>query len=1111
MSRLKSCSPASGYRNWFARKRLAPLFFFAAVLASVVLALPRPAWSADTTESIWSGTTSTNWATSTNWGNGVPSTTVSAEFNSAFTNQPTLTGTSTSEGIWVTGSSTTGNLGLTTISGPFGLTITGNATLDGNTNVGIVLDGVANNSLTINNTVTGVTTTNSTSFLVNNAGTLTIAAPLMITAGTTLTLGSNATTGAGSLIISGAIQNTTGAVTVNDTAGTTVVTLSGNNLETGTTTVTAGAPAGHHQRRAARRRQRCRLNGGVLDLANASGTNLSFGRNTTVGGNTQITSDLLSGTAGNIYTLGTLSIGAQALTFAGGTTASETGTAGVTFGATILTATGTAFTVNNPTGTGSTAVTLLTLGSVTGTATSFTVNGTGNTNITGIIGTTTGSVTMGGSGTLTLSGQNTYTGNTIINSGTLTLSVSSGTAVSPSSVLVLGGGTLSDADGSGGAGETFSSTTINPGSSTVSTSNTNVPVLQLDALSRTVAGGTVDFVPASQSPTNPGSIATITGNNTAGILGGWATVNGTSWATAPSGTIQALTSYNVTLGGVNLSDSTTTNNDILSATGTTTLTGAVTVNTLNFNTTGALANGGFAVTLGLGGTNGPFGGLLVTANGGTISGTGIVGAGAANEFIVNTASGDTLAISSPIIGAGAGSLTKAGPGTLILSGTSAYTGGTTINAGTLSISTDLNLGAAPGAPATNITLNGGTLQITAATADPTRTINTNRSMTLGALGATINVAVAASGSFNLNTETAVIYTGAISGSGNLTVTGGISTNSNSNPYLLELGGSNVYTGTTTVNNATVGFLNSGTAFSNALPTTTVLNLGTNGRFIMNNGAGNQTIAGLTSVDSTAQIGCTNTGTTATLTINPGAGQSYTFNGVIGPVTVLDKTGTNTRTALTISGPGTEILAGANTFTGATTLTSGTLTTTNANSLVTASALSLGGGALDIALASGTANLFANNTTVTANSTIIADLLSGTAGNTYTLGTLAIGAQTLTVGGGAAANETGTAGLTFGADPLGDRHDLHGEQPDRRRLDSYDLAQPGLRDRHGHQLHRQRHGQHDDHRHHRHDDRRHQCQRRHAQPYEHRQHVHGQYHRQRRHERAYLSGFRWQYW
>jgi autotransporter-associated beta strand protein len=201
-------------------------------LVAAALMAPQAAL-ADTTTSVWNGATA-DWAVTTNWTpNTVPSATVSAVFNAAFTNQPLLTAASTAQGIWVTGASSY-NGGTVTISGNQTLAITGTATLNSITNAGILLDGAGNENLTISGT-SNMTVSNSTSFLVNNAGTLTIAKPLVITAAKVLTLGG--TSASGNIVISGATTNTTGAITVN-TAGT--VTLSGANLNTGLTTVSAG-------------------------------------------------------------------------------------------------------------------------------------------------------------------------------------------------------------------------------------------------------------------------------------------------------------------------------------------------------------------------------------------------------------------------------------------------------------------------------------------------------------------------------------------------------------------------------------------------------------------------------------------------------------------------------------------------------------------------------------------------------------------------------------------------------------------------------------------------------------------------------------------------------
>jgi autotransporter-associated beta strand protein len=112
-----------------------------------------------------------------------------------------------------------------------------------------------------------------------------------------------------------------------------------------------------------------------------------------------------------------------------------------------------------------------------------------------------------------------------------------------------------------------------------------------------------------------------------------------------------------------------------------------------------------------------------------------------------------------------------------------------------------------------------------------------------------------------------------------------------------------------------------------------------------------------------------------------------------------------------SGVGAVILSGNNTYTGNTTLTAGILRATgNINALGTgASALTLTAGTLQLA---GGLN-FARNTTVGGPVTIVSDNNLTGAGTTDTLGTLSIGANTLTVNAGPLVN-SGTAGITFGA-------------------------------------------------------------------------------------------------
>ena len=134
------------------------------------------------------------------------------------------------------------------------------------------------------------------------------------------------------------------------------------------------------------------------------------------------------------------------------------------------------------------------------------------------------------------------------------------------------------------------------------------------------------------------------------------------------------------------------------------------------------------------------------------------------------------------------------------------------------------------------------------------------------------------------------------------------------------------------------------------------------------------------------------------------------------VTQSDRTLTiNNRIAgsagLTKSGSGTLVLNNANTFTGAAIVSAGTLRATTGVGALGAGSLTMSGGTLQ--LSNDTGLNFARNTTVSTTSTITSDRLTAGAGVTHTLGTLAIGAQTLNVTRGANAT-SGTGGITFGA-------------------------------------------------------------------------------------------------
>ena len=122
------------------------------------------------------------------------------------------------------------------------------------------------------------------------------------------------------------------------------------------------------------------------------------------------------------------------------------------------------------------------------------------------------------------------------------------------------------------------------------------------------------------------------------------------------------------------------------------------------------------------------------------------------DFSYSIASGSTTV--ATVLG-GSGNLTKTGAGELVLTGTNTYTGITTISAGTLRISADSGLGAAPGSvTAGKILLGTGTLALNGAF-----TLNSNRGMTLTNTGATLD-----------DYGNAVTYNGIIAHTGTVSLT-----------------------------------------------------------------------------------------------------------------------------------------------------------------------------------------------------------------------------------------------------------------------------------------------------------------------------------------------------
>jgi autotransporter-associated beta strand protein len=557
---------------------------------------------------------------------------------------------------------------------------------------------------------TGITASTDRNFTLGAGTTSTI---LVSAAGTNLTMtgGSAATTGAinktgdGVLTLSGASSHTGGTIL---SAGTLRATITAEALGAGTLT----------------------LAGGILDLVND--TALDFGRNTTVTASTQINSRRTTTGAGVNHSLGSLAIGAQTLTAATDGTVNS-GTAGITFGATTLSASGATFTAN--------AGTWLMLGAVTGSNTAFTVNGAGNTSIGGVIGTGTGSLTKDGAGSLILLAANTFSGTTAINGGLLQVGDGGTTGTLGSgNVTLASGATLrfnrSDDlivanvfSGAGGLMKLGSGVLTLTGTNTFTGGTAiNDGLLQVNdsGASTTLGSGSVAIASGTTLRFNRandlavanvlsgtgnlrklgGGVLTLTGTST---FSGVTAIDEGSIRVGDGGTSGSLGSGSVAIATgaflqFNRSNDLTVSNTFSGTGGLTKLGGGTLAVTGTSTFSGDTRIDAGALQVGDGGTSGALG-----------SGNVAIAAGASLQ--VNRSNDLTMAN----IISGAGSFTKTGGGHLTLTGINTFTGGASIDSGAVRISADANLGNG------NVTLAGGTLAAT-----ETLTLNSIRELWLTA-------------------------------------------------------------------------------------------------------------------------------------------------------------------------------------------------------------------------------------------------------------------------------------------------------------------------------------------------------------------------------------------
>ncbi len=606
---------------------------------------------------------------------------------------------------------------------------------------GVTLD--ASSTIQVNRATAGVGVTDvmtSNAFVVNSGGlTLNVTGGANVTSGTAgITLGSTTLNGAlalnvtnpvaantTTLITLGAITNNGNTVTLTGTgsvaesaatvagaggftqSGSGTLTLNQANLFTGLVTVNSGtvvATSSAGALGAGTAANTVTLAGGILKLTNATATNLSFSRNTTVTANAQITSDVTgANTAGDTFTLGTLAIGGQTLTVVGGANVNS-GTAGVTFGATTFSANPT-FSITNPAGGGTT---VLTLGALAdgGTARTITQSGTGTLTLSAaatslVTGTTFnvngGILTPNVTGSLSIVATTPNTTTVNVNStgelrGTAAGSFKSTGTSTPSEAINLSGGTV----------RLFNAGTTDFGGNLTYTSGTLTLDRTASGLANTDTMGTLSIGGVTLTPTtvNYTTIPTLVFGNT--TLTGNPTFDSTNaniniGALSDGGTVRTVTSQ-----GANTLTLTAAASALQSGTTFVTATGS----TLSVTNAAAM---GTSPIIWDGGTFASNAAITVPQ---LLSGSGAAGANNVSLVSSTLTIGDASNLSTTIAGvvSGSGGLTKAGTATLTLTNTAnTDTGITTLSAGTL-VANANNVNVL-GTGAATLVLNGGTLDL----------------------------------------------------------------------------------------------------------------------------------------------------------------------------------------------------------------------------------------------------------------------------------------------------------------------------------------------------------------------------------------------------------------
>jgi autotransporter-associated beta strand protein len=491
----------------------------------------------------------------------------------------------------------------------------------------------------------------------------------------------------------------------------------------------------------------------------------------------------------------------------------------------------------------------------------------------------------------------------------------------------------------------------------VSSTNANVGLsfagggtIQLDGANTYSGANSIDAVGETLVLGNDSALGTgsLTVNSAATLQAGGGT-HSISNALALAANMTVSGANNLTLSGVVSGASTFTltkaGSGTLTLSGTNTYSGATTINggTVAVNSGSALGASGVAATINAG---------TLEAVATFSSARNYILGDVASTIMVDPA--QTFTIGNVV--SGTGGLTKTGTGTLTLSGTNTYSGATAINGGAIAVKSASSLGTTGG-----LTINAGTLEISTG-------YSTTRSITLGNAAST----------FQVDPSQTFTDTTAIGGSGSLNKTGA---------GTMVLGATETYTGSTNVSAGTLQI-----DASNRIVDTSALTV-SGGTFDVQTFS--ETVAAVNLVSGSITGAGTGTLTGSSYAVQSGtisailAGAGALTKTTSGTVTL---SGANTYTGTTTVGSsggadgGTLKLSGSGTISNATTTVDGGTLDLN-GSTQSINNLALGGGASGstaiVTIGAGNLNL-GNNITYSATNNPNGATISGVGGGKLNL-------------------------------------------------------------------------------------------------------------------------------